>query len=613
MGKRGKTTAAVLSEEEHQDVLHRLILPAATRNAVPQENPVVVVVSGPSGAGKSEVGDLVQAALDRRGGAVRVGRDLYKPVHRHYPALLKADVRTAGVRVRPDTIRWQAEVEEYVRRHRFDAVVESALASEDEFRALSAAYRSSRHRIEVVAVATARALAQLGVLDRFLTGEFRYVSWENQDTCTAGMLRTLAVIEAEQLADRVAVVRRGMEPLYDNEITHEGTWARPVAAATTARTEQLRPWSAPQSRVFRRELTRAEVLVHDERLPADARLAVSRDAERAAAAAEPVRRIAHPLPGPPEPATTASARRSTGGPSTSSSPRSTCGARRSVRIRSSSTWSGSTGPGSSWQAGWCGGRCAPAVRIEPDRLRGAHPDHFQLVTDRAKAHRDLGDTAASRDGMQQVAAAGGRYASDAARGLAHLARAAGDFPTALAAAQTLGWPGRGNRVLGDIHFARGDMAAAAAAYTAARAEAEEHGNMGERAIAQAHLALTAAFAAPARAEGEIAYARQLLAGLDQRATTLTAQVAELVRTARHAEDEFTSRADRLRAEIVASGITATAPLLELAVVFHHTVRRAESSVRDAAGLPLPTPTTVQWAIDENTVRARWRALAAAAQ
>ncbi|WTT06239.1 zeta toxin family protein [Streptomyces sp. NBC_00090] len=45
-----------------------------------------MVVSGPSGAGKTEAGDLVQAALDRRGGAVRVGRDLYKPVHHHYPA-----------------------------------------------------------------------------------------------------------------------------------------------------------------------------------------------------------------------------------------------------------------------------------------------------------------------------------------------------------------------------------------------------------------------------------------------------------------------------------------------------------------------------------------------
>lgn len=378
-----------LGEVEHRKVFEER-LPGWLQGAVPQDQPVVVIVCGPPGAGKTEVANLVQAALDHRGGAVRVGRDLYKAAHRHYPALLEADVRTAGVKVRPDTSLWQAEVEEYVRRHGFDAVVESALASEDEFRALSASYRSSGHRIEVVAVATAEALAQLGVLDRFLAGEFRYVSWENQDTCTAGMLRTLAVIEAEQLADRVAVVRRGMEPLYDNELTREGIWVRPVAAATTARAEQLRPWGARQSRVFRRELTRAEVLVHDERLPADARLAVSRDAERAAAAAEPVRRIAHPLPGPP----------GTG--------YHRLGAEEHrwafdeliapVHLRRAAFRPdpvvvylvGEYGAGQLMAGRMVRRAMRPRpVRIEPDSLRGAHPDYFQLVTDSPRIADEL--------------------------------------------------------------------------------------------------------------------------------------------------------------------------------------------------------------------------------
>ncbi|MDQ8707578.1 zeta toxin family protein [Streptomyces sp. LHD-70] len=380
----------VLSEEEHQDVLHRLILPAATRNAVPQKRPVVVVVSGPPGAGKTEVSDLVQAALARRGGAVRICRDLYKAPHRHYPALLREDVRTAGVRVRPDTIRWQDEVEEYVRTHRLDAVVESALASEQEFRAVSAAYRSSGHRIEVVAIATAEALAQLGVLDRFLAGEFRYVSWENQDTCTAGMLRTLAMIEKEQLADRVSVVRRDMDPVYDNELTRGGNWARSVAAATTARAEQLRPWSAKQTRIFRRELTRAEVLVHDERLPADARLAVSRDTERAAAAAEPVRRIAQPLPGSPG---TGYHRLSTAEHRWAFDELIAPVHLRRAKFRPDPVvvyLVGEYGAGQLMAGRMVRRAMRPRpVRIEPDRLRGAHPDHFQLVTDSPRIADEL--------------------------------------------------------------------------------------------------------------------------------------------------------------------------------------------------------------------------------
>lgn len=57
----------------------------------------------------------MHAALNRRGGAVRIGSDLYKAAHPHYTGLLAEDVRTAGAKVRPDVRRWQAAVEAYVR------------------------------------------------------------------------------------------------------------------------------------------------------------------------------------------------------------------------------------------------------------------------------------------------------------------------------------------------------------------------------------------------------------------------------------------------------------------------------------------------------------------
>ncbi|MGK5643399.1 zeta toxin family protein, partial [Streptomyces sp. URMC 126] len=82
----------------------------------------------------------------------------------------------------------------------------------EEWRTSSSAYRRAGHRVEVVAVATPEAWSQLGLVDRFLseaiTGGGRYVSWENHDACAQQMLQTLAVIETEQLADRITVVRR---------------------------------------------------------------------------------------------------------------------------------------------------------------------------------------------------------------------------------------------------------------------------------------------------------------------------------------------------------------------------------------------------------------------
>jgi adenylate kinase family enzyme len=258
----------------------------------------VVFVGGQPGAGKTNVADLVQAALRRRGGSVRIGRDLYKAAHCHYAAALAADVRTAGAKVRADTSSWQAAVEEYVRDHALDAVVESALADADEFRASSEAYRRSRHRIEVVALATPEAWSQLGILDRFLAEASggaggRFVTWAHHDFCAKNMLATLAVIEAEQLADRITVVTRDGTVLYDNELVGSA-WRRRPAADKAVTRGRSRAWTARETAVFQQEIARAEVRVHRDVPGEDERLAVAREAQRAAALAEPVRRIAQP-------------------------------------------------------------------------------------------------------------------------------------------------------------------------------------------------------------------------------------------------------------------------------------------------------------------------------
>ncbi|WP_414170892.1 ATP/GTP-binding protein (plasmid) [Streptoverticillium reticulum] len=248
---------------------------------------------------------------------------------------------------------------------------------------------------------------------------------------------------------------------------------------------------------------------------------------------------------------------------------------------------------------------------------------------RAKADRDLGHTAASRDGMQRVAEAGGRLAPDARRGLVHLARMAGDFPTALDAAQALGEEGRQHRVLGDIWWPQGDLPRAAAAYEAARAQAEEHSLAGERAIAQAQRAFVAAFTDPAQADDEITLARQLLDGLDLRATALTIEIAALLRDAGTTGVE--DRAQVLRTEIDIAGLPTVQTTLELALAFHHAVLDAHDDlaatlsrlgdltrngdyayynelIHFMAGLPLPGPAATRWISGEQAVRDRWHRL-----
>ncbi|MEU7222322.1 zeta toxin family protein [Streptomyces chrestomyceticus] len=285
-----------------EEVLTGTVLPCVLDGAVPQQRPVVVFVAGQAGSGKTLVVDLVHAALQRRGGAVRVDRDTYKSVHPRYAGYLAEDVRTAGVRVRPETYRWQAEVEARARAGRHDAVVEAALADPQDLLEQLAAYRSTGHRIEVVALAVPEAVSQLGVLDRYLRlareGRARYVSWTNHDACAAALVDTLRRVEDAQLADRVFVVRRAaeaaLEAVYDNELVPAGYWRRPAGAAQAVLAERRRPWDARETGRFRRQLADADRRLTDPRLPGDWALAVQRDAERAAALAEPVRRIAQP-------------------------------------------------------------------------------------------------------------------------------------------------------------------------------------------------------------------------------------------------------------------------------------------------------------------------------
>ncbi|MEU5971946.1 ATP/GTP-binding protein [Streptomyces globisporus] len=253
----------------------------------------------------------------------------------------------------------------------------------------------------------------------------------------------------------------------------------------------------------------------------------------------------------------------------------------------------------------------------------------------AKAHRDLGDSAASRRGMQLVADGNGRLSPAARRGLAHLARLAGDFPTAYNVAQTLGWAGRQHRVEGDILWPHGDMDRAAAAYATARDQAEQHGIAGERATSQAQRAFVLAFTDPTTAADELHLAQQLLTGLDLRATTLTTRIASLAADAGSTGD-LTGRAHALRTDIDSAGLTAAQAALELALCFHHAVLGSHDEVTSTilqlqnltrngdyayytdiahfmANRTLDAPSPTRWTDGETATRERWRTLVTARQ
>lgn len=239
--------------------------------------------------------------------------------------------------------------------------------------------------------------------------------------------------------------------------------------------------------------------------------------------------------------------------------------------------------------------------------------------------------------MQLVADGDGPLAPAARRGLAHLAhlaRLAGDFPTAHDVAQTLGWEGRQHRVEGDIYWPHGDMNRAATAYATARDQAERHNIADERATSQAQRAFVLAFTDPNAADDELHLADQLLTGLDLHATTLTTKIAALIRDAGAIASLEPVRL--LRADISDAGLKAAEAALELAVCFHHAVHNDHDKIHAAisrlrhltrggdhayyvdiahfmAALPLPEPSTIRWTTSEDDVRSAWRELVQARQ
>ncbi|MFG2440968.1 ATP/GTP-binding protein [Streptomyces sp. NPDC048508] len=249
---------------------------------------------------------------------------------------------------------------------------------------------------------------------------------------------------------------------------------------------------------------------------------------------------------------------------------------------------------------------------------------------RAKSLRDIGNAVASRHDYQQVADQGGRLAPAARRGLAHAARLTGDFPTALATAQNLGWEGRHQRVLGDLYWLQGQPEEAAATYLAGRTEAEQHGKAGEAAHCQALRAFAIALYDPAQATAEIDLAHQFLTGLNLRATTINVRRAELIRDA--GSNSIGDQITALRTELDIAGLTSLAPSIELADAFHQAVLndhtaigatiaqlREHTSADDhayfvdiahfMADLPLPTDHhPPAWLDGEQATRIRWRNL-----
>ncbi len=245
----------------HEQIFRTEIVPERLEPVAPQQHPVVVFIGGQPGAGKTATTDMIKHTMGLHGPVAHVCGDFYKPYHPDYSRLMDEDERTAGAYTRLDTRLWHGAAEDWARARGCHTVAETALADPDEFRRAATAFRAAGFRVEVAVLAVPEALSRLGIVARYLEqaavhGRGRFVATSNHDACYRGIPETMAAIEAQRLADKVIVFRRGAVVVDSAERGPDGDWLGTPKLKNAVMAERSRPWGTTASLKFCTSLDR---------------------------------------------------------------------------------------------------------------------------------------------------------------------------------------------------------------------------------------------------------------------------------------------------------------------------------------------------------------------
>ena len=243
----------VLEETESERIFRDRIAPVEL-TGTSQIQPVVVIVAGQPGDGKAAITALAQDVLNSRGRSVTISPDRYEPHHPSFHALMAEEPLLVG-RADEDAMRWTTRAAAYARSQRFNVVIESVLRDPGAFADQARQFKAAGYQVEVALVAVHEAASRFGVLDRHLRalevfGYGRLAETEVHDACYQAVLRGAEVVDREEIADRVAVLRPDGRLIYGNQRIAGGGWQQPPSTAEAINWERRRPWTVAESRLF---------------------------------------------------------------------------------------------------------------------------------------------------------------------------------------------------------------------------------------------------------------------------------------------------------------------------------------------------------------------------
>lgn len=245
-----------LSEAEHQTIFEQEIKPELFSNVSPSlsDRPIAVIFGGQPGAGKSRALDAALKELQTKGGAVEIIGDDLRVYHPEYSVLASKDDKTAAFYTDRDSGRWVEKAIEAAKSERVNLVIEGTMRNLDVVAKTMNSLREAGFEIDARAMAVSPLFSEQGILLRYEQqkaerGTGRMTTPEAHLAGLNGMLDTLEGIEREKLADKVTILRRSGEVLYQNELQN-GNWKTPAGARSAVEQERARPFTLEESKQY---------------------------------------------------------------------------------------------------------------------------------------------------------------------------------------------------------------------------------------------------------------------------------------------------------------------------------------------------------------------------
>jgi len=251
---KSNSSKYTLSEQEHQSIFEKEIVPDLFARVVTSKNPVAVIFGGQPGAGKSASVDNVIKELKLFGGAVLIEGDALRDFHPMYQKLMDMDDKTAAFYTDRDSGKWVEKSIAYAKEKRFNVVIEGTMRNPDVVESTMKNLREAGYEIDACALAVSWQLSEQGIIQRYENqkldrGVGRMTTPEAHKAAYDGMLNTLERIERDNLADRVTISRRGGEVIYSNELEN-GIWKETPQARLAVETERSRPLTPQEAYQF---------------------------------------------------------------------------------------------------------------------------------------------------------------------------------------------------------------------------------------------------------------------------------------------------------------------------------------------------------------------------